>query len=136
MYYFFTNLTIHSIICLILIVVMIIFTDRNFKRKTKFVVSYFIPVLMLILIGLDVIRYLAPRLLDISNVIGNVTYTYTGQIESVSQFNNYFVVDGTTYFINPVKDDLEVGRTVRVRYTPVSNYAVSVSYNLDAKDEE
>ena len=136
MYYFFANLAIHAFVCLLLVVVMVIFSNRNFKRKTKYVVSYFIPVVMLILIGVDVARYLAPRLLDVSNVVGNVTYYYTGEIESVSQLNNYFVVDGTTYFINPLKDEeLEVGKRVRVRYTPSSNYAVSISYNLDVKEE-
>ena len=135
MNYFFANLAIHALFCTILIIVMVIFTDRNFKRKTRYAVTYFIPVVMLIIIGFDVIRYLAPRLLDVSNVVGNVTYIHTGEIESVSQFNNYFVVDGETYFINPLKDELEVGRTVRVKYTPTSHYAMSVSYNLDPKEE-
>jgi len=133
--YFFTNLAIHAFICVALIVVMIIFTDRNFKRKTKHVVTYFIPVVMLILIGVDVTRYLAPRLLDVSNVIGNVTYIHTGKIESVSQFNNYFIVDGETYFINPLNNNLQQGETVRVTYTPSSNYAMSVTSNVEVKDD-
>ncbi|MBR2522948.1 MAG: hypothetical protein IKE53_00745 [Clostridiales bacterium] len=135
MNYFFANLAAHGVACLILIVLLIIFTNRNFKRKTKYAVSYFIPVLLLIAFGVIVIRYMAPRIFDINNVIGDVTYSYTGRVESVSELNNYFVVDGVTYFIDPRRGDLEVGRIVKVRYTPSSNYAMSVSYNVNSEED-
>ncbi|SCW30203.1 hypothetical protein SAMN02910456_00398 [Ruminococcaceae bacterium YRB3002] len=129
MNYFFANLIAHASVCIVLIVLMVIFTNRNFKRKTKHVLAYFFPVVLLLFIGFDVSRYLAPRMFDIYNVLNSVTYTHTGKVQEVSGFHNYFVVDGEKYFINPTRGDLEVGQTVRVKYTPSSHYAISVSRN-------
>ena len=135
MNYFFANLATHGLLCIFLIVLMVIFTNRNFKRKTKHALTYFLPVLLLIIIGFDVFRYLAPRLFDINNVLGNVTYTYTGKVESVSAFKNYFVIDGKTYYINPMRGDVEVGSTIRIKYTPTSNYVIKISKNIDASED-
>ena len=135
MNYFFANLLSHVAVCIILMVLMVIFNNRNFKRKTKHVLTYFLPVLLLILMCIDVTRYLAPRMFDVYNVLNSVTYTHTGKVQEVSGFNNYFKLDGETYFINPSKGaELTVGTTVRVKYTPSSNYAISVTSN-DAEDD-
>ena len=135
MNYFIANISCHALVCILLIVLMVIVSNRNFKRKTKHVVTYFMPVVLLILIGFDITRYLAPRMLDLNNVLSNITYTQTGRIEEVSQFNNYFVVNGEKYFINPMRGEFEVGALVRVKYTPQSNYAMSLYYyGIDTED--
>ena len=131
MNYFFANLSAHALLCLILVILMIIFTNRYIKRKTKHTLTYFVPVLLLIIIGFDVIKYLAPRMFDIDNVLNDVTYTYTGTVDEVSRFNNYIVVDGTTYYLDPFENEIEAGSTVKIKYTPASNYAMSVTQNID-----
>ena len=135
MNYFIANISCHALVCILLIVLMVIITNRTFKRKTKHVLTYFMPVVLLILIGFDITHYLAPRMLDLNNVLSNITYTQTGRIEEISQFNNYFVVNGEKYFINPMRGEFEIGALVRVKYTPQSNYAMSLYYyGLDTED--
>lgn len=131
MKYFFANLGAHVLLCVILIILMSIFTNRNFKRKTKHVLTYFFPVVLLLIFGFDVVRYLAPRLFDIDNVLNNVTYTHTGVVEEVSSFKNYIRIDGVNYYINPMRNKIEAGTTVRIKYTPSSNYIMNVSSNVE-----
>ncbi len=135
MNYFFANLATHAAFCVVMIILMIIFTNRNFKRKTKHTLTYFLPVILLLIIGFDVFRYLAPRLFDINNVLGNVTYTYTGKVESISALRNYFVIDGKTYYVNPLRSDIEVGSTIRIKYTPTSNYVIKITKNIEGPEE-
>jgi len=135
MNYFFANLATHGAFCVVMIILMIIFTNRNFKRKTKHTLTYFLPVILLLIIGFDVFRYLAPRLFDINNVLGNVTYTYTGKVESISALRNYFVIDGKTYYVNPLRSDIEVGSTIRIKYTPTSNYVIKITKNIEGPEE-
>ena len=131
MKYFFANLGAHVFLCIILIILMVIFTNRNFKRKTKHVLAYFLPVVLLLIFGFDVVRYLAPRLFDIDNVLNNVTYSHTGVVEEVSSFKNYIRIDGVNYYLNPLRNKVEPGSTVRIKYTPSANYIMDVSRNLD-----
>ena len=135
MNYFFANLAGHCVFCGLLIILLVIFTNRNMKRKTKHSLTYFLPVILLIAIGFDIVRYVAPRLFDINNVLGSVTYTYTGNVEEISGLHNYFVVDGKKYYINPMRGDLELGSTVRIKYTPSSNYAMAVWKNPETNDD-
>lgn len=136
MYYFLANLSVHVFVCIVLIALIIVFNNRNFKRKTKHSFTYFVPVILTILIGLDIFRYLAPRLFDINNVLNNVTYIQSGVVDEVSAFNNYFRMGDKTFFINPLRSNIEAGDTVRVRYTPSSNYAMTVWRNADALDAD
>ena len=131
MNYFFANLAAHALLCIFLIILMVIFINRNFKRKTKHVLTYFLPVVLLLIFGFDVVRYLAPRLFDIDNVLNNVTYTHTGVVEEVSALKNYIRVDGVNYYLNPLRNKVEPGSTVRIKYTPSANYVMKVSRNLD-----
>jgi len=62
----------------------------------------------------------------LSDVARQNYYSYTGVIEEISVLNNYLVVDGQKYYINPLRDLPEEGAHVKIRYTRYSNYVISV----------
>lgn len=127
MKYFIANLFVHVLVILILVVLIVIFANRNKRGQTKHSLTYFMPFLLALIAGFYVIKYTAPRLLDIPDVVSQNYYSYTGSVEEVSSFNNYIVIDGNVYYINPLRDLPEEGAYVRVRYTTYSNYAIEVS---------
>lgn len=126
MKYYIANLSIHVLIVLALTVIIIIFSNRNKRRETKHVLSYFMPTLLAIGVAFYMYFITAPRLLDMSDVATQNYYSYTGQIEEISLFNNSFIIDGTRYYINPLRDLPREGSKVRIRYTRFSNYVISV----------
>ncbi len=126
MKYFLANLSIHIIVTIVILVFVIIFSNRNKRGLTKHAPLYFLPLVLSILAVLYAVRYTAPRLLDISAVSSENFYSYTGELESVSPFNNSLVVDGETYYINPLRDIPEDGTTVKIRYSRYGRYAVEV----------
>lgn len=127
MKYFIANLSIHLLITLFFMILVIVFTNRNRKGQTKYPVSYFLPLVFSILTILHAIFFTAPRLLDISNLMTQNFYSYTGTLEEVSVLNNTFMVDGEKYFINPLWELPPEGTPVRIRYTSYSNFAIEVS---------
>lgn len=126
MKYFLANLACHLLVTIVLLVFVLIFTNRNKKGLTKHPVLYFLPVLLSALTILYAIHFTAPRLLDISAVAADNYYSYTGELESVSLLNNSMVIDGVTYYINPLRDIPEEGANVKVRYSRYGRYAVEV----------
>lgn len=126
MKYYIANLSVHVLIVLALTVIIIIFSNRNKRRETKHVLSYFVPTLLAIGVAFYMYFITAPRLLDMSDVATQNYYSYTGQIEEISLLNNSFIIDGTRYYINPLRDLPREGSKVRIRYTRFSNYVISV----------
>jgi len=126
MKYYIVNLAFHVIITMILFVVTVISSNRNRKRKTAHTLTYFLPVVASITIAVYVFKITGPRLLDLSDVARQNYYSYTGVIEEISVLNNYLVVDGQKYYINPLRDLPEEGAHVKIRYTRYSNYVISV----------
>lgn len=126
MKYYIANLSIHVLVVLALTVIIIIFSNRNKRRETKHVLSYFVPTLLAIGVAFYMYFITAPRLLDMSDVATQNYYSYTGQIEEISLFNNSFMIDGVRYYINPLRDLPREGSKVRIRYTRFSNYVISV----------
>jgi len=124
--YYIANLSIHVLIVLALTVIIIIFSNRNKRRETKHVLSYFVPTLLAIGVAFYMYFITAPRLLDMSDVATQNYYSYTGQIEEISLFNNSFMIDGVRYYINPLRDLPREGSKVRIRYTRFSNYVISI----------
>jgi len=124
--YYIANLSIHVLMVLALTVIIIIFSNRNKRRETKHVLSYFVPTLLAIGVAFYMYFITAPRLLDMSDVATQNYYSYTGQIEEISLFNNSFMIDGVRYYINPLRDLPREGSKVRIRYTRFSNYVISV----------
>ncbi len=126
MKYYLANLALHLLVTLLLGLVVVIFADRNRKRKTKYPVSYFIPTVAAIIVATYAFHVAGPRLLDLSDVATQNYYSYTGVIEEIALFNNSLVIDGETYYINPMRDLPGEGSKVRIRYTRYSNYVISV----------
>jgi len=126
MKYYIANLIVHLIITLVLFIVVVVGTNRNKKRETKHTLTYFLPCIASIAMFFYVFMITGPRLLDLSDVVSQNYYSYTGVIEEVSSANNYLIVDGVRYYINPLRDIPEEGQTVRIRYTRYSKYSISV----------
>lgn len=126
MKYYIANLAVHLAVTIIFIILLIVFSNRNKKRKTKYPVSYFIPTVLAIVIVAYVYGITGPRLLDLSDVATQDYYSYTGEIDEISVFNNALTVDGQEYYINPLRELPEVGEKVRIRYTRFSRYVISV----------
>lgn len=126
MKYYIANLAVHLAVTIIFIILLIVFSNRNKKRKTKYPVSYFIPTVLAIVIVAYVYGITGPRLLDLSDVASQDYYSYTGEIDEISVFNNTLTVDGQEYYINPLRELPEVGEKVRIRYTRFSRYVISV----------
>lgn len=126
MKYFLANLSVHVIVTVVLLAFVIFFSNRNKRGLTKFAPMYFLPLVLSALAVLYAVHYTAPRLLDISAVSSENFYSYTGELESVSLFNNSLVVDGEKYYINPLRDIPEEGTIVKIRYSRYGRYAVEV----------
>ena len=135
MKYFIANLSAHAVVTLILVALIVVFANRNKRGKTKHKITYFAPFIFCVLAALYLGFFTAPRLMDIMDVINEKYYSYTGYIEEISPVNNYIVIDGTTYYINPMRELPSEGDYVRVRYTPYCHYAIEVagaeSVNVD-----
>lgn len=124
MRYYIANLAFHIVIAACFVVLTCIFAARNRKHKTKYIVSYFFPIVFALAALVDIIVYTAPRLLDINGVVNNNYFYNTGTIEEISFLNNYFVIDGKYYYLNPMRNTLHEGDTVRVKHTQYSSYTV------------
>ncbi|GEM_PF-476905 len=127
MKYYLANLGVHIAINLILTLIVIRSSDRNRKGQTKHTLTYFLPFIMSIVTVLYMINFTAPRLLDLTDVTGQNYYSYTGTLEEISSMNNYFIIDGQKYYINPLRDIPEVGSLVKIRYTRYGKYVIEVT---------
>lgn len=126
MKYFIANLGIHVLLTVVLIVIIIVFSNRNRVKKTKYVLAYFVPTIAAVITVLYVFLITGPRLLDLSDVATQNYYSYTGVIDEISVFNNSLVIDGHVYYINPLRELPEAGSKVRIRYTRYCSYVISV----------
>lgn len=126
MKYFIANLSVHTIVALVFVILCVVFANRNRRGKTRHPVTYFLPIVFCALAVLYTIFFTAPRLLDIAAVKSDNYYSYTGTLEEVSVFNNFLVVDGKRYYINPLRTIPEEGTNVKVRYTKYGHYVVEV----------
>ena len=126
MKYYIANLAVHVVVTLIMIVSVIVFSNRNRKRKTRYVATYFLPTALAVVTAFYMFYITAPRLLDLSDVATQNYYSYTGVIEERSLLNNTLVIDGDTYYINPLRELPPEGSKVRIRFTRFCNYVISV----------
>lgn len=136
MRYFIANLALHGVITIIFIVLACIFATRNRKHKTKHVFTYFFPIVFALVAVVDIVVYIAPRLLDINCLTSNNYYYDTGTVENIGFLKNYFVIDGKYYYLNPLRNTLVEGDTVRVKHTQYSSYTVEWTLITDADQEE
>ena len=63
MKYYIANLSIHVLMVLALTVIIIIFSNRNKRRETKHVLTYFVPTLLAIGVAFYMYFITAPRLI-------------------------------------------------------------------------
>lgn len=127
MKYYIANLAAHTLVVAFLVLLMIIFTNRNRKHKTKHSLTFFMPLLIAGVIIYDMLFLTAPRFLDLSAVVNQNYYSYTGTVEKIGYLNNYIVIDGKTYYINPLRDLPSPGTSVRVKYSRHGHYAIEVA---------
>lgn len=128
MRYYIANLAFHVVITAFFVVLTCIFAARNRKHKTKHVFTYFFPILFAIVALVDIIVYTAPRMLDINGVVNNNYYYNSGTIEKIGFMKNYFVINGKYYYMNPLRNTLAVGDSIRVKHTQYSSYTVDWTY--------
>lgn len=126
MKYYIANLAVHVVVTLIMIVSVIVFSNRNRKRKTRYVTTYFLPTALAVVTAFYMFYITGPRLLDLSDVATQNYYSYTGVIEERALLNNTLVIDGDTYYINPLRELPPEGSKVRIRFTRFCNYVISV----------
>ena len=136
MRYFIANMAFHGVITIIFIVLACIFATRNRKHKTRHVFTYFFPIAFALVALVDIVVYIAPRLLDINCLTSNNYYYDTGTVENIGFLKNYFVIDGKYYYVNPLRNTLAEGDTVRVKRTQYSSYTVEWTLISDADQEE
>ena len=126
MKYYLLNLAVHVAITIVLIAVTLFLFDRNRKHRTKYPVTYFAASVMAVVTVVYMFCFSGPRMLDLSDVVTQDYYSYTGTIDDISIFNNAFEMDGEIYYINPLRKLPEEGTKVRIRYTRYSRYVISV----------
>lgn len=142
MRYFLVNLAIHCVLLGVLILMACLTARRNKRHKTKSVFFYFLPLIFAILAILDLALITGPRMMDISSIASRSYYYDTGKVTNVSFLNNYFVVDGKCYFMNPLRLKVKAGDTVRIKHTHYSLFTSEVidisnpdaTATLDEKD--
>ena len=99
-------------------------TEQSVEKKTKHVVTYFFPIVFALVAVLDIVFCAAPRLLDINCLINSNYYYNTGTVDKIGFLKNYFVIDGTYYYVNPLHNNLNEGDTVRVKHTQYSGFTL------------
>ena len=112
MNYFIANLAAHIAVITVFAALACIFANRNRKNKTKHVVTYFLPAVFAIVAIVLGVRYAGPKLFDIDSVINEKYFSYSGTVSDVSPLKNYFEIDGEHYYMNPLRNSIEVGDEV------------------------
>ena len=127
MKYFYVNLAAHIVVFIALIVLMLVFIGRNQKRKTKHGFIFFLPVVLMMVSVLDLFLFAGPRILDIDNMVSGTYQFEVGKVEETGVFNNTIVVNGKTFYVNPLADIPEAGTNIRIKHTEHSNYVVELA---------
>ena len=136
MRYFIANLAFHLVMTALFVILTCVCASRNRKQKTKHVFTYFFPILFAIVAVVDIALYTAPRLMDINGLINNTYYYNTGTIEKIGFLKNYYVIDGHYYYVNPLRNTLAEGDTVRVKHTQFSSYTVEWTVSTDTETDQ
>jgi len=116
----------HLLITGVFVMLTCIAAGRNRRKKTKYAISYFFPIVFALAAITYIVLYTAPRLMDINSMINGNYYYNTGTVEKIGFMKNYFVIDGQHYFLNPIHNSLQEGETVRVKHTPYSSFTVEI----------
>ena len=136
MRYFIVNVAMHLVITGIFIMLTCIAAGRNRRKKTKHAILYFFPIIFARAAIAYIVKYTAPRLMDINSMINGNYYYDTGTVEKIGFMKNYFVIDGQHYFLNPIHNSLQEGDTVRVKHTQFSSYTVEWTVSTDTETDQ
>ena len=126
----------HLLITGIFVMLTCIAAGRNRRKKTKYAIAYFFPIVFALAAILYIVHFTAPRLMDINSMINSNYYYNTGTVEKIGFIKNYFVVDGTYYYVNPLHNNLNEGDRVRVKHTQYSGFTVDWTLVTDTEQEE
>ena len=127
MRYFIANLIMHLVITGGFVLFTCFAAERNKRKKTKHVVMYFLPIAFALVTILYIVFYTAPRLMDINSLLNSNYYYNSGTVEKIGFMKNYYIVDGKHYYLNPLRNSLKEGDSVRVKHTLYSNFTVEVT---------
>ena len=136
MKYYFVNLAAHILVTALFVVLTSLFAGRNRRKKTKHIVTYFFPIAFALITIVDIVLYTAPRMMDINSMINSNYYYTSGTVETIGFMKNYFVLDGDYYYMNPLRNTLSEGDTVRVKHTPNSMFTIEVTKLTDSDNIE
>ena len=136
MKYYFVNLAAHILVTALFVVLTCLFAGRNRRKKTKHFVTYFFPIAFALIAIVDIVLYTAPRMMDINSMINSNYYYTSGTVENIGFMKNYFVLDGDYYYMNPLRNTLSEGDTVRVKHTPNSMFTIEVTKLTDSDNIE
>ncbi|MBO7450842.1 MAG: hypothetical protein J6U54_10790 [Clostridiales bacterium] len=120
MRYFICNFSAHFLVTVVLVAITLLFFGRNRARKTKHGFMFLAPLAMSILTVVYVVVLLGPRMMDIKNLALGKYQTHVGYVDSIAPMNNYVVIDGEKYLINPKADMPELGEYVKIKYLDYS----------------
>ena len=98
-------------------------------------IAYFFPFVFSVIAIVLGCRYAGPRLFDIDSVLNEKYYSYSGTVSEVSPLKNYFEIDGEHYYMNPLRNNIDEGDVVRIRFTPYAKYVVEVTQLSDEVQE-
>ncbi len=133
MRYFIVNLAMHLVITCGFVLFTCMAAQHNKRKKTKFVVFYFLPIVFALISVFYIVFYTAPRLMDVNSLINCNYYYNSGTVEKIGFMKNYFVIEGKHYYLNPMRNNLKEGDSIRVKHTLYSNFTVEVTM-IDDED--
>lgn len=133
MRYFIVNLAMHIFITCGFVLLTCIAAQNNKRKRTKHVVFYFLPIIFALMSVLYIVLYTAPRLMDVNSLINSNYYYNSGTVEKIGFMKNYFVIEGKHYYLNPLRNNLKEGDSIRVKHTLYSNFTVEVTM-IDDED--
>lgn len=135
MKYFIFCLIIHILVMLVFIIITLLFSERNRKRKTKHGFMFFAPVFFAVVTIAYAIVFTLPVLMDIKNVSSGKYQSYSGYVEEIGQTKMCVVIDGTKYKINPMAPMPEIGEYVKIKYAGSSKMIMEMEAAQDTTFE-
>ena len=127
MVYFFINLVLHTAISFGLLMLLLLFSEKNRKRTNKRGIYFLLPVVVVLIFLYQVITFSVPRVLDSVSIIKNNYQTETGVVESIGFLNHSVTMNNETFYYNPFMFEPQKGDTLVILYTPNAHYAYSLS---------
>lgn len=135
MKYFIFYLIIHVLVVLVFIIITLLFSERNRKRKTKHGFMFFAPVFFAAITIIYAIVFALPVLMDIKNVSSGKYQSYSGYVEEIGQTKMCVTIDGTKYKINPMAPMPEIGEYVKIKYAGSSKMIMEMEAAQDTTFE-